>query len=75
MPAQYRKYPSGKEFLRLINGQVVSVLITPKGVRVLASTNDLCIQDFNDDTKTLPSNSKEFSKAMSRAQYEITKND
>jgi len=75
MSAQYKKYPGGKEFLRLANGQVVRVLITPNGVLVSANTNELAIRCFNNDSNILPSNSKEFAKAMSRGQYEITKND
>lgn len=75
MSAQYKKFKNGQEFLKLVNDQVISVLITNKSVRVIATTNQLSVDDFHDDSRTTASNSKEFSKAMSRAQYEITKND
>lgn len=61
--------------MKLVNGQLIRVFIGVMLYEIAATANEFAIADFHDETRTLPSNAKEFAKAMSRAQYEITKND
>lgn len=73
--AEYRKYQNGKEFMKLREGVLLSVLHGPDDVRIICSSNKYLIQDFRDDRISMESNSKEFAQAMSEALFQISKID
>lgn len=72
MEAEYRKFRSGKEFMKLQDGSLVSVMNMKSVVRILKTNNKYLLHDFRDESLTVESNKDEFSKAMSEAKLQIS---
>jgi hypothetical protein len=73
--AEYRKFLNGKEFMKLQDGKLLSVLLMADSVRVLCTTNRKMIEDFHNEDLTSVSSYNEFSKQKSKAFFEISETE
>ena len=73
----YRKMQNGKEFMKIMDGtHALSVLTggpnkSIKSCRVLYTSNQLVIRDYQDDHVSMPSSELEFLKACKEVQGTI----